>query len=105
MGRRPRSGDISWLPAHSILKWIGGDTYMLDPLHGKSRLNPEKWGKVGPFWMVIQEDRLSALSLNSARNSHESNTHSTRYLCSFLMCDSGFGAGLDPPRSLHEPAE
>src|SRR6266581_3555917 len=37
MGRRPRSGDIPWLPAHSILNWIGGDTYMLDLLWGKSR--------------------------------------------------------------------
>ena len=27
-----------WLPAHSILKWIGGDTYMLDPLPPMSSL-------------------------------------------------------------------
>src|SRR5207244_11678341 len=31
MGRQPRSGDIPWLSAHSILNWIGGDTSMLDP--------------------------------------------------------------------------
>jgi hypothetical protein len=30
MGRQPRSGDIPWLSAHSILNWIGGDTSMLD---------------------------------------------------------------------------
>ncbi len=29
MGRRPRSGDIPWLSAHSILNWIGGDVSML----------------------------------------------------------------------------
>jgi len=29
MGRQPRSGDISWLSAHSILNWIGGDIYMV----------------------------------------------------------------------------
>jgi len=29
MGRQPRSGDIPWLQAHSILNWIGGDTPML----------------------------------------------------------------------------
>ena len=28
---------ISWLPAHSILKWIGGDSSMLDPLLTMSR--------------------------------------------------------------------
>jgi hypothetical protein len=32
MGRQPRSGDIPWLSAHSILNWIGGDTSMLDLL-------------------------------------------------------------------------
>jgi len=37
MGQPPGSGDISWLPAHSILKWIGGDTSMLDPLLRMSR--------------------------------------------------------------------
>src|SRR5215470_16074458 len=31
MGQRPRSGDFPWLPAHSILNWIGGDISMLDP--------------------------------------------------------------------------
>jgi len=41
MGQLPGSGDISWLPAHSILKWIGGDTSMLDPLAVKSSPNPE----------------------------------------------------------------
>jgi len=30
MGRQPRSGDIPWLSAHSILNWIGGDISMLD---------------------------------------------------------------------------
>jgi len=39
MGRRPRSGDISWLPAHSILKWIGGDISMLDPSLWMSSFN------------------------------------------------------------------
>jgi len=29
MGRQPRSGDIPWLSAHSILNWIGGDALML----------------------------------------------------------------------------
>jgi len=29
MGRQPRSGDIPWLSAHSILNWIGGDISML----------------------------------------------------------------------------
>src|ERR1700686_1811646 len=29
MGRQPRSGDIPWLSAHSILNWIGGDMSML----------------------------------------------------------------------------
>jgi hypothetical protein len=38
MGRQPRSGDIPWLSAHSILNWIGGDTPMLALLAGKSRL-------------------------------------------------------------------
>src|SRR5581483_3541415 len=37
MGRQPRSGDIPWLSAHSILNWIGGDTSMLAPLASKSR--------------------------------------------------------------------
>lgn len=41
MGQLPGSGDISWLPAHSILKWIGGDISMLDPLAMKSSPNPE----------------------------------------------------------------
>ena len=48
MGRRPRSGDIPWLPAHSILNWIGGDTYMLDLLWGKSR------AEAGRFRFVSQ---------------------------------------------------
>jgi len=29
MGRQPKSGDFSWLSAHSILNWIGGDVYMV----------------------------------------------------------------------------
>ena len=29
MGRQPKSGDIPWLSAHSILNWIGGDKSML----------------------------------------------------------------------------
>ena len=37
MGRQPRSGDIPWLAAHSILNWIGGDTYMLILFTAKSR--------------------------------------------------------------------
>lgn len=41
MGQRPGSGDISRLPTHSILKWIGGDTSMLDPFAVKSSPNPE----------------------------------------------------------------
>jgi len=41
MGQLPGSGDISWLPAHSILKWIGGDISMLDPFAVKSSPNPE----------------------------------------------------------------
>jgi hypothetical protein len=39
MGRQPRSGDIPWLSAHSILNWIGGDTHMLILLIGKSRVS------------------------------------------------------------------
>jgi hypothetical protein len=39
MGRQPRSGDIPWLSAHSILNWIGGDTSMLILLLGKSRIS------------------------------------------------------------------
>jgi hypothetical protein len=35
MGRQPRSGDIPWLSAHSILNWIGGDTYYPTPLRLK----------------------------------------------------------------------
>jgi hypothetical protein len=37
MGRQPRSGDIPWLSAHSILNWIGGDVSMLDPFPRMSR--------------------------------------------------------------------
>jgi len=37
MGRQPRSGDIPWLAAHSILNWIGGDIYMLILFTAKSR--------------------------------------------------------------------
>jgi hypothetical protein len=37
MGRQPRSGDIPWLSAHSILNWIGGDIYMLNLFTAKSR--------------------------------------------------------------------
>ena len=37
MGRQPRSGDLSWLSAHSILNWIGGDIYMVDPSNLMSR--------------------------------------------------------------------
>ena len=37
MGRQPRSGDIPWLAAHSILNWIGGDTSMLVLFTGMSR--------------------------------------------------------------------
>jgi hypothetical protein len=37
MGRQPRSGDIPWLSAHSILNWIGGDISMLTPFSAKSR--------------------------------------------------------------------
>jgi hypothetical protein len=37
MGRQPRSGDIPWLTAHSILNWIGGDTAMLILFTAKSR--------------------------------------------------------------------
>jgi len=36
MGRQPRSGDFSWLSAHSILNWIGGDTSMVAPMPQKS---------------------------------------------------------------------
>jgi hypothetical protein len=32
MGRQPRSGDIPWLSAHSILNWIGGDTHYANPV-------------------------------------------------------------------------
>jgi hypothetical protein len=47
MGQRPRSGDIPWLPAHSILKWIGGDISMLDPLGRMSSANSEhNFGKI-----------------------------------------------------------
>jgi hypothetical protein len=35
MGRQPRSGDIPWLSAHSILNWIGGDTFNANPLYGE----------------------------------------------------------------------
>jgi hypothetical protein len=38
MGRQPRSGDIPWLSAHSILNWIGGDIYILDPSAEKSSI-------------------------------------------------------------------
>ena len=38
MGRQPRSGDIPWLAAHSTLNWIGGDSFMLDPLSQKSSI-------------------------------------------------------------------
>jgi len=41
MGRQPRSGDLSWLSAHSILNWIGGDIYMVDPWGEMSRIS---WG-------------------------------------------------------------
>src|SRR5215831_10790965 len=37
MGRQPRSGDIPWLSAHSILNWIGGDISMLFLFTAKSR--------------------------------------------------------------------
>jgi hypothetical protein len=37
MGRQPRSGDIPWLSAHSILNWIGGDTAILNLFAAKSR--------------------------------------------------------------------
>jgi hypothetical protein len=37
MGRQPRSGDIPWLTAHSILNWIGGDVFMVTPFTAKSR--------------------------------------------------------------------
>jgi len=37
MGRQPRSGDIPWLSAHSILNWIGGDALMVTPILTKSR--------------------------------------------------------------------
>jgi hypothetical protein len=37
MGRQPRSGDIPWLTAHSILNWIGGDISMVTLLSRKSR--------------------------------------------------------------------
>ena len=40
MGRQPRSGDIPWLSAHSILNWIGGDVSMLAPFWRKSRFFP-----------------------------------------------------------------
>src|ERR1017187_7482291 len=37
MGRQPRSGDIPWPSAHSILNWIGGDSSMLFLFWLKSR--------------------------------------------------------------------
>jgi hypothetical protein len=55
MGRRPRSGDIPWPPAHSILNWIGGDIYMLVPLMAKSSGNRDHRRKVfknGTYWAV-----------------------------------------------------
>jgi Na+/proline symporter len=39
MGRQPRSGDIPWLSAHSILNWIGGDIYMLILSAGMSSIS------------------------------------------------------------------
>ena len=39
MGRQPRSGDIPWLSAHSILNWIGGDNSMLVLFTRKSRVS------------------------------------------------------------------
>src|ERR1700687_3036248 len=60
MGRQPRSGDSPWLPAHSILKRIGGDTSMLDPLSQKSSvlsLIPQKSLtivlKYAPSWTLV----------------------------------------------------
>ena len=42
MGRQPRSGDIPWLSAHSILNWIGGDTYYPTPLRPKVKWDNDK---------------------------------------------------------------
>jgi hypothetical protein len=78
---------------------------MLDPFGTKSRANPEKMGRNGPFWMLTQDEFWAQFASNFRRKSHESNTCSTGYLSHFSMCDSGFGTGLDPPRSLHESAE
>src|SRR5271157_1315614 len=49
MGRQPRSGDIPWLSAHSILNWIGGDTSMLDLFTAKSRTMCRNLRRVSSF--------------------------------------------------------
>src|SRR5882672_5597340 len=49
MGRQPRSGDIPWLAAHSILNWIGGDTSMLD-LRGKKSSLLCEYLQGSPTW-------------------------------------------------------
>ena len=57
MGQRPRSGDIPWLPAHSILNWIGGDTFMLVPSPQKSSiLCTGNWALDN--WPKVQSQRL-----------------------------------------------
>jgi hypothetical protein len=54
MGRQPRSGDIPWLSAHSILNWIGGDTSMLILLLGKSSISCRfLHGVVAAFYQQI----------------------------------------------------
>ncbi len=53
MGREPKSGDFSWLPAHSILNWIGGDVFILAPVMGKSRDSSKKLTEILKPWEIF----------------------------------------------------
>jgi hypothetical protein len=68
MGRQPKSGDFSWLSAHSILNWIGGDVYILIPSPQMSRTtsparseNLAHGAVMAPFGVLRS---LSTLTLN-----------------------------------------
>jgi hypothetical protein len=62
MGRQPRSGDIPWLAAHSILNWIGGDISMLILFRAKSRtIMQNSAGLVGGRTFI--EDNVNHLFL------------------------------------------
>jgi len=67
MGREPKSGDFSWLPAHSILNWIGGDVFILALEMWKSRDSSKKKTEIPGVWEIFPLESIPYRQLISPR--------------------------------------